>query len=320
LERSDVYLGTMPQVHSAGLTFTLMHLYAGSRVLILRDFDPRRYLETVEGKKVTSSLMVPTMLAMILEELASGGKAYDLSSLKRLVTCGSPLPPAIKEKVLSSITDQLYDYYGSTESNSVSVLLPRDQMRKPTSVGQAFPNVEIRIADECGKWLSSGEVGEVWCQNPSVMTRYLGQPEETAAAFRDEWYRTGDLGFLDDEAYLHLVGRSVDTIISGGVNIYPAEIEQVLMEHPGILDCAVVGEPDPKWGQCVVAYVVPRKNWSLDLAAVQAHCANELADYKKPRRVTFLPEISKNAGGKTIKSALVCPGVKPERSHRGHGG
>lgn len=309
LERTDVYLGTMPQVHSAGLTFTLMHLHAGSKILILRDFDARRYLESVERKKVTSSLMVPTMLAMILEELASGGKTYELSSFKRLVTCGSPLPLAIKEKVLGSVTDQLYDYYGSTESNSMSVLLPKDQIRKPTSVGQAFPGVEIRIADDVGNWLPSGKVGEICCKNPSVMTCYFEQPKETTAAFREGWYRTGDLGFLDDEAYLHLVGRSVDTIISGGVNIYPAEIEQVLMEHPGILDCAIVGEPDPKWGQCVVAYIVPRKNWSLDLAAIQAHCAQELADYKKPRRAVFLAEIPKNAGGKTIKSALAGPGA-----------
>jgi acyl-CoA synthetase (AMP-forming)/AMP-acid ligase II len=304
LGANDVYLGTMPQVHSAGLTFTLMHLYAGGTIEILTDFDARRYLEVVEERHVTSSLMVPTMLTMVLEELDAGGRTYDLRSLRRLVTCGSPLPRATKEKVLARMTSQLFDYYGSTESNSMTVLMPDDQLRKPASVGQAFPNVEIRIAGGDGTWLSPGNVGEVWCRNPSVMSGYLGQPEATAAVFRDGWYRTGDLGYLDQEGYLHLVGRSTEVIISGGINIYPAEIEQVLMEHPGVLDCAVTGEPDPKWGQRIVAYIVVRGGWPLDQAQIQAHCARTLADYKKPRRVEFVREIPKNAGGKTIKAAL----------------
>jgi acyl-CoA synthetase (AMP-forming)/AMP-acid ligase II len=303
LSPSDVYLGTMPQVHSAGLTFALMHLYAGGTIQILQDFDAKRYLELVEEKRVTSSLMVPTMLVMIAEALERG-RRYDLASLKRLVTCGSPLQPATKAKVLRIITDQLYDYYGSTECNSMSVLLPQDQLRKPTSVGQAFPNVELKIVSKSGVALPAGEVGEVWCKNPSVMTCYLGQPEATEAAFRNGWYRTGDLGYLDEEAYLHLVGRSTEVIISGGVNIYPAEIEQALMEHPGVLDCAVLGEADAKWGQRVIAYVVPRQGFALDLAAIQGHCAELLADYKKPRRVEFVREIPKNAGGKTMKALL----------------
>lgn len=305
LTSSDVYLGTMPQVHSAGLTFTLMHLYAGGTVQILRDFDARDYLSLVESKRVTSSLMVPTMLAMVLEEIASSGRRYDLSSLKRMVTCGSPLQPAVKERVLKQITDQLYDYYGSTESNSMTVLLPRDQMRKPTSVGQAFPNVKLRVLGEDGNERPAGQAGEIWCRNPSVMTGYFRQPEATASVFRDGWYRTGDLGYLDEDAYLYLVGRSVDVIISGGVNIYPAEIEQVIMEHPAVLDCAVVGEPDAKWGQRVAAYLVLRPGRTIDLAELQRHCSGLIADYKKPRSLTILPEIPKNAGGKTVKSALV---------------
>lgn len=301
---SDVYLGTMPQVHSAGLTFTLMHLYAGGTVQILPEFDAQRYLELVERKRVTSSLMVPTMLVMVTEAFETGGRRYDLSSLRRLVTCGSPLQPATKEKVIRSITDQLFDYYGSTESNSMTVLFPRDQLRKAASVGQPFPNVAIAIRDEAGRDLPVGAVGEIWCRNPSLMSGYIGQPEATAAVLRDGWYRTGDLGRVDEEGFLYLVGRSVDVIISGAVNIYPAEIEQVLMEHPAVLDCAVVGEPDPKWGQRIVAFVVPRAGQRPDLAEIQAHCAASLADYKKPRRLVLVPEIPKNAGGKTIKPAL----------------
>ncbi|MEO7742061.1 MAG: AMP-binding protein [Usitatibacter sp.] len=304
LNETDLYLGTMPQVHSAGLTFTLMHLYAGATVRILPHFDPTEFIAIVEREQVTSALTVPTMLTMIVEEVDKAPQV-SLASLKRLVTCGSPLPLTTKTRVLEKVSEQLYDYYGSTESNSMTVLRPADQLRKPESVGQAFRNVELMIADEQGSACPAGTVGEVWCANPSAMSAYRDRPEDTARAFTGRWYHTGDLGFLDGEGFLHLVSRLSDVVISGGVNIYPAEIEQVLMLHPSILDAAVVGESDPKWGQRVKAFVVVRDGESLDLAAVQAHCATHLADYKKPRTVIFVPRLPKNAGGKTIKSALV---------------
>ncbi len=304
LDEGDHYLGTMPQVHSAGLTFTLMHLYAGATVRILPHFDAREFLRIVESERVTSALTVPTMLTMIVEEIDRAARPPSLATLKRLVTCGSPLPVATKRRVLEKVTSQLYDYYGSTESNSMTVLRPADQLRKPESVGQAFRNVELMIADESGAACASGVVGEVCCANPSVMTAYRNRPEETARAFRGRWFRTGDLGFLDADGFLHLVGRSTDVVISGGVNIYPAEIEQVLLLHPAVLDAAVVGVPDPKWGQAVKAYLVLRDGASLDLEEAQRHCMAHLADFKKPRSVEFVTAIPKNAGGKTVKSAL----------------
>jgi acyl-CoA synthetase (AMP-forming)/AMP-acid ligase II len=186
----------------------------------------------------------------------------------------------------------------------MTVLRPADQLRKPESVGQAFRNVEIMIAGEQGKACAPGVVGEVWCINPSVMSAYRDRPEATARAFTGRWYHTGDLGYLDEEGFLHLVSRLSDVIISGGANIYPAEIEQVLMLHPSIIDAAVLGQPDAKWGQSVKAYIVVRAGESLDPEAVQRHCAAHLADYKKPRSVVFVASLPKNAGGKTIKSSL----------------
>ncbi|MGD9866735.1 MAG: class I adenylate-forming enzyme family protein [Hyphomicrobiales bacterium] len=304
LSETDAYAGVMPMVHSAGLTFTLMHLYVGGTVHILREFTPEAYLDLLERARITSSLVVPTMLVMTLEAQRRSSRSYDLSSLKRLVTCGSPLQLSTKQQVLTRITDRLYDYYGSTESNSMSVLKPEEQLRKPMSVGQPFPNVEIRIADENGALLPPGKCGEVWCRNPSLMTCYLDNPEATGAAISDGWFRTGDLGALDDEGFLTLAGRKGDMIISGGVNIYPAEIENLLMGHPAVLDCAVLGEPDPKWGQRVVAFVVPRAGQEIGLEALQQFCADTLADYKKPRRLEILDAIPKNAGGKTIKAEL----------------
>ncbi len=304
LDESDLYLGTMPQVHSAGLTFTLMHLYAGATVRILPHFDPQAFIAIVGGERVSSALTVPTMLTMIVEAIDQDGASADFRSLKRLVTCGSPLPVATKKRVLEKVTTQLYDYYGSTESNSMTVLRPVDQLRKPDSVGQAFRNVELMIADDEGRPCALGVVGEVWCDNPSAMTAYRDRPDDTARAFTGRWFHTGDLGFLDEEGFLHLVSRLSDVVISGGVNIYPAEIEQVLMLHPSVLDAAVVGVADPKWGQSVKAYLVVREGERLDLEDVQRHCAAHIAEYKKPRSIELLASLPKNAGGKTVKSLL----------------
>lgn len=304
LSDRDIYVGTMPLVHSAGLSFTMMHLYVGGRIHIMRNFSPEAYLDLVERERVTSSLVVPTMLTMILDKMRQENRPRDLSSLERLVTCGSPLQQATKTQVLNQITPHLYDYYGSTESNSMSVLKPQDQRLKPKSVGQPFINVEIRIADDEGNTLPALTQGEVCCRNPSLMSGYLDNPEATQAAFFDGWFRTGDVGYLDEEGYLYLIGRKGDIIISGGMNIYPAEIENALISHPDIVDCAVVGAPHPKWGQCVAAFVVPRDGRELDLETVQAHCARLLADFKKPRILKLLETIPKNAGGKTVKSQL----------------
>ncbi|HZR01761.1 MAG TPA: AMP-binding protein [Burkholderiales bacterium] len=304
LTERDVYLGTMPQVHSAGLTFTLMHLYAGATVRIEPSFDAERFIRIVREEGITSALTVPTMLTMIIEAMGRVDMAQPFGTLKRLVTCGSPLPLATKERVLQLVTTELFDYYGSTESNSMTVLQPADQLRKPNSVGKPFRNVEIMIAGSDGRPCGPGVAGEVWCANPSAMTAYHNRPEDTQRAFTGRWFHTGDVGFLDEDGFLHLVGRKDDVIISGGVNIYPPEIEQVLMLHPAVLDAAVVGIEDPIWGQTLKAFLVLRQGERLDLAQVQQHCVAHLADFKKPRAVVFVSSLPKNAGGKTIKAAL----------------
>jgi acyl-CoA synthetase (AMP-forming)/AMP-acid ligase II len=305
LSDRDVYLGTMPQVHSAGLTFTLMHLYVGATVRIMPHFDPASYIEIVENEEISSSLTVPTMLTMIVEALDKQNKTLINSQLKRLVTCGSPLPINTKKRVLEKVSSQLYDYYGSTESNSMTVLRPIDQLRKPTSVGQPFRNVKLKIMNSDGAENDAGEVGEIWCLNPSSMTEYIGRPEDTIKAYTDGWYHTGDFGYIDSEGFLFLSGRMNDVIISGGVNIYPAEIEHVMLLHPKILDAAVVGIPDEKWGQAVKIFLVLKDGVSISLTEIQEHCISQLADFKKPRFFQVMDALPKNAGGKTIKSKLM---------------
>lgn len=303
LSTDEVYLGAMPMVHSAGLTMTLTHLHMGARVRLMPRFDAVEFLATIERERITSALAVPTMLSMLMAALDK--TSCDLSSLRRLLTCGAPLPLATKMATLERLTPQLYDFYGSTESNSMTVLLPSDQMRKPRSVGRPFPNVEIMIAGPSGETLPAGEVGEIWSDNPSTMVRYLGLADATTAAFSGRWYRTGDLGYLDDEGYLHIVGRARELIISGGVNIFPPEIEGVLSEHPSVRDCAVVGVPNETWGQTVKAFIALKGDASLTLGEVQSHCCKHLADFKKPREIEIIAEIPRNAGGKIVKAALV---------------
>jgi acyl-CoA synthetase (AMP-forming)/AMP-acid ligase II len=305
LTRDDRYLSAMPLVHSAGLTLVLMHLEAGARVRLMPRFDASAFLRLVSEEQITSALAVPTMLVMLLAELDDRRAIGDLRSLRRLITCGAPLSQATRSSVLARLSSQLYDFYGSTESNGMTVLHPSDQVRKPRSVGKPFPNVEIRIAGPAGEPLPSRQVGEIWSCNPSTMSRYLDAPEATAAVFSGRWYRTGDLGYLDEEGYLHLAGRAQELIISGGMNVYPPEIESILMEHPDIRDCAVVGMADETWGQVVKAYISLRGEARLTLGEVQAHCKQQLADFKQPRQIEIVAEIPRNAGGKVVKSALV---------------
>jgi long-chain acyl-CoA synthetase len=310
LSPHDRYLATMPLVHSAGLTFTLMHLQVGATVRILERFDPLQFLQLAEQERITSALTVPTMLTMILDAQAQSGRRFDLGSLARVVTCGSPLLPGARKRVTEEITPQLWDYYGSTESNSMTVLAPADQLRKPASVGRPFPGVELRIAAPDGRPLPAGEVGEIWCINPSVMTAYLGRPQDTAAAFSGAWYRTGDLGCLDDEGFLTIAGRSNEVVLRGGVNVYPAEIERVLMLHPGVLDCAVLGVPDPLWGETIRACVVLREGFVLTLQEAQQHCVAHLARYKRPESLVVLGEIPRTVTGKVLKSRLALAGAE----------
>lgn len=304
ITKDDIYLSAMPLVHSAGLTLALIHLQAGARVYIMPRFDAVEFLAAIEREQVTSVLAVPTMLSMLLAELDGVERTYDLSSIRRLLTCGAPLSQKTKSAALGRISSQLYDFYGSTECNSMTVLRPCDQVRKAQSVGKPFANVEIMIAGPCGEALPSHRIGEVWSCNPSTMSAYLNAPKATQAAFSGRWYRTGDLGYVDDDGYLHLVGRAQEMIISGGMNIFPPEIENVLMEHPSVRDCAVVGIPDDTWGEVVKAFIAVRGDARLSLGDVQSHCSKQLADFKKPRQMEIVAEIPRNSGGKIVKSAL----------------
>ncbi len=199
----------------------------------------------------------------------------------------------------------VYDVYGCTEASpTISILREHESRSKPGSVGRPVPFVQVRIVDHEDNPIPLGEVGELVCKGPNVMLGYHNNPQATQEALRNGWLHTGDLARVDEDGFIYVVDRKKDLIISGGENIYPREVEEVLLEHPAIADAAVVGSPDPLWGEIVHAFVVVREGRSLNENEVVEHCKARLASYKKPRKVTFVPQIPRNPSGKILKTRL----------------
>ncbi len=303
ITRRDTMLIAGPLHHGLGFGFALQQLYVGGRTVVLPTFDARAVIDTIDAERVTVLPAAPTMLALMLDELdARGG---DLSSLRSVISAGSPLSPAIKERLLAAVPDvRLYEHYGATEAGFFTVLHPEDQLRKVRSCGVAFFGSGVRVLDDDGNDLPPGEVGLVYKRGLIQGGGYADNPTATAAMFRDGWATVGDLGYLDEEGYLYLVDRKSDMIVSGGVNIYPAELEAEIAGVDSVSEVAVVGLPDPTWGEVVVAFVVPRPGATVDPDAVVAACTERLAAYKRPRRVEIVDELPKSAAGKVLKREL----------------
>jgi acyl-CoA synthetase (AMP-forming)/AMP-acid ligase II len=296
---ADTWLSITPLAQGGGRAFAMAHLIRGGTVLIEPDFEPGRALATIARERVTTCFMVPTMFRRVLESPALAGT--DLSSLRCLITSGAPLPPATRLGVLERITPNLYQFYSSTESGGITVLPPWFQATKGDSVGVGVFGKEMRLDED----------GEVLSRGPAVMLEYFRNPDATAAAFDGDWFRTGDLGRLDEDGFLHIVGRKKEMIISGGLNVYPAEVERVLYLHPAVQEAAVVGLADPEWGEVVAAFVQLRPGRRATGEEIIEHCRAHMASYKKPRAVEFLPELPRTTSGKIAKQLLArrAPGA-----------
>jgi len=296
----DRWLAVLPLFHVGGLAILLRGVIGGVPVVLHRAFDPAAVNGAIEREGVTHVSVVSAMLRRMLDE--RGARPYP-STLRCLLLGGGPAPRPLLEAA-ARLGAPVVQTYGLTETASqLATLSPDDALRKLGSAGKPLLHSELRILTELGE-AAPGEAGEIVVRGPTVTAGYLNQPQETAAQIRDGWLHTGDLGYLDAEGYLYVLDRRDDLIISGGENVYPAEVEAVLLAHPDVEEAGVVGVPDPRWGQVPVAVVRPRPGSSLDEAAAIAFCAGRLARYKVPVRVRFADALPRTASGKLRRAEL----------------
>ena len=305
-KEDEISLVVGPLYHTAALNnhFTLRIALGGTSILI-KEFDARQLLEIISREKVTVISGAPAMFHFLLN--LPGKEKYDPRSVTKCTTGASILPDETKEKLFRFFPNiqGIYDVYGCTEcSPNICILKAKDSQRKKESVGPPLPFLEVKIVDDQDQPVPANVVGELTCRGPNVMKGYYKDPEGTAEALRGGWLHTGDLARMDEEGFVYIVDRKKDMIISGGENIYPRELEEVLYRHPKIQDAAVVGIPDPLWGESVRAFVVLRKGATLREEEVVEYCKAHLASYKKPKSVVFVDSLPRNPSGKILKTVL----------------
>jgi acyl-CoA synthetase (AMP-forming)/AMP-acid ligase II len=277
----------------------------GCPVVVMRRFDPKHWIRLVKEYRITNTFSAPTQLKRIVSLSAEALAEADVSSMRSLVANAAPVPYALKQEIIEKLGDGfLYEVYGSTELGVVTVLKPEDQLRKPGSCGQTYGAIEVRITRDDGSEADVGEAGELFIRTRLAMDGYHRSPEQLAELTEGGWKSVGDVAYIDDEGYVFICDRKKDMIISGVVNIYPAEIEAVLYEHPQILDAAVFGVPDDEWGESVYAVLQPKPEEKIDTEEVRAFVETRLAGYKRPRAYELRDELPRTDAGKLLKRVL----------------
>jgi acyl-CoA synthetase (AMP-forming)/AMP-acid ligase II len=303
-----VHLVAGPLYHSAPGSFALFSAVIGGTVVVMRRFDPEHALHLIQTHRVTSTFMAPALVKRIVDLPESVRARYDVSSMRSLVVAAAPCPMRVKEEALRYFGPCFYEFYGSTELGINTVLRPEDVLRKPGSCGQAAPGIEITLLDDDGNPVPVGESGELYVRRFGGMyDEYYKSPEATRQTRRGDWYSVGDVARVDADGFYTLCDRKRDMIISGGVNIYPAEIEDVLHRHPAVDDVAVFGVPDDDWGERVHAAVRRRAGHALTADELRAFARKHLADYKVPREVSFPEDFPRDSAGKLVKRLLRDP-------------
>ncbi len=302
----EVSLVVGPLYHTAALNnhFSIRVALAGTSILV-KNFEPKRVMEIIEKEKVNVVSGAPAMFNLLLT--LPDIERYDTRSITKCTTGSSILPHETKERLLKLFpnVEGIYDVYGCTEASpNIAILKARDSLRKRECVGPPVPFSEVRIVDEKDRDVSAGGIGELICRGPNIMKGYYKDRKATLEALRGGWLHTGDLAKMDDEGFVYIVDRKKDMIVSGGENIYPREIEEVLYRHPKIQDVAVIGVPDPMWGESVKTFVVLKKGQGMREEEVVEYCKKHLASYKKPKSVEFVESLPRNPSGKVLKTVL----------------
>ena len=311
IHENAVHLTTGPLYHSGPLAFASLSHTLGSPIIVLRKFDADRWIELVKQHRVTNSFSAPTQLKRIVSLPADRLASADMSSMICLIANAAPVPYALKQEIIDKLGSSfLYEVYGSTELGVDTVLKPEDQLRKPGSCGKPYGGIEMKVVKEDGTDAAPNEHGELFVRTGLAMDGYHRTEErltELAPAGDEsasEWKSVGDVAYVDDEGYVYICDRIKDMIISGGVNIYPAEIEAVLYAHPQVLDVAVFGIPDDEWGERVHAIVQAKAGETIDLDELRAFAEPRLASYKRPRAYEVRAELPRTDSGKLLKRVL----------------
>ena len=307
----DVYLTTGPLYHSGPGGFMGIGLAMGQTIVVQRKFDPEDWLRLVDTHAATSTFSAPTPIRMVCNLPDEVKSRYDRSSMRVMIANAAPWSFALKQAYVADFPpDSLWEVYGSTELGVNTIMRPEDQMRRPGSCGKEAPMVEIRLYDDDGVVVTDtgpDATGELFVRSTSVFDDYYKQHDKYEEDRRDGFQTVGDIAYRDDEGFLYICDRKKDMIISGGMNIYPAEIEAALEAHPDIYEAAVFGIPSEEWGESVHAVVVKRPGSGLDDDAVDAHARAHLATYKIPRSISWLDELPKTGSGKILKRELRTP-------------
>jgi long-chain acyl-CoA synthetase len=300
-----VYLHAAPIFHIADFPAMFAAPAFGVRQVTLPKFSSQDFCELVQHERVTHTVLVPTMLNLLTQMLEA--KAYDLSSLEVLAYGGSPMAPELVRRTRKLLPNaKLLQSYGLSETGFLTGLEDQEHVdTKLLSCGRPCPGIDLRVEDESGKEVEIGQHGELVARGDNVMRCYWNDPEETALAFRNGMFRTGDVGYQDSDGYFYILDRLKDMIVTGGENVYSGEVEAVIYKHPAIREVAVFGIPDPQWGELVMACVVLKAGMALNANELSTHCRQFLANYKIPHRIEFLDtELPKNGSGKILKRML----------------
>lgn len=308
----------VPFYHVMGMQSLLVSVYAGRTIILMRQFETKEWFKLVQKEKIERTILVPTMLKRIIDD--PDFNKYDLSSLKVITYGAAPMPFEVIKKAIELMPHVwFFNGYGQTETAAtLTALGPEDHRiygsekerekklkRLKESIGKPLPDVEIRIVDEKGEVLPPNKIGEIQARGPRIMKGYFKDDEKTSMTFtKDGWLKTGDLGYTDEEGYVYLTGRVDDLIIRGGENISPEEVEEVINSHPKVEESAVIGVPDPEFGQQPFAFCVLKKGEKADPEEIIEYCRERLSPFKRPRGIIFVESLPKNALGKILRKKL----------------
>jgi len=307
-----------PMYHAAPNAFAMRALTAADRIVSMPRFEAKEFLALVERHRITNAFLVPTMLVRLLRLPRDVRRRHDLSSLSHVLVAAAPCPPDVKAAALDWLGPIVHEFYGGTEVGYVSYCSPQDARRKPGTVGRLMDGVTARILDEDGREVPATQSGEIYCRFAHAPDfTYANGDDARRTMEKDGLLATGDVGYFDDEGYLFLCDRAKDMVISGGVNIYPAEIETALLAMPGVRDAAVFGLPDPEYGEVLVAAIQPEPAAKMDAEQVAAYLRTRLAGFKVPRRIDFHADLPRDDAGKIYKRRLRARYLAEARSEGG---